>query len=1030
MKPITKENFYGIIALLFVMSGAAGLMYQVVWFKYLSLFLGNTTYAQTVVLATFMGGLAIGASLWGRRADTSKQPLLMYALLEIAIGIYCFLYPQLLNVLKNLFISVVLSLNLPSDSAQVLFLKLVVSLCTLLFPTILMGGTLPVLVRFISERIEDAGKNVATLYFLNSFGAVGGSLLAGFFFVPLTGLKATIYTAAVVNILIGLAAFFLAKLRFEQTQEIPTGEERVVTEFSSTEVTIAVAVAGLSGLAAMIYEVAWVRLLIPVLGSSTYSYTLMLVAFIAGITIGSWIVSLGFKKIKNLFGFLAVCQLGVGLTLAVTLPLYGRIPYYFWHIANSLTRSETTYPVYLTIQFLVGFFIMVVPTVFLGMTLPVASRIAARSISVLGKSVGNVFSINTLGTVIGSLAAGLMLIPTMGVRHTIEIAMLLNIALGLGVLFFDRNSVLIKKAVMTGIVGLFLTSFFIANFDWNQSVLLSGVFRNISRNRVPPKSYTEFYEGMKSNKILYYKEGTTATVGVVEGQGGESNQAVLLINGKADASSETDLPTQVLLGQLPMMFHPQVDTVLVIGLGSGVTVGSILSHPVKLVQTIEISPEVIDASHYFDHVNHRPLQDPRSKLYVDDALAFLKLSNVKYDVIVSEPSNPWIAGIGSLYTTEFFNECKQKLRGNGLMVQWFHSYEVDDETFKMVVRSFQSAFPHVTLWQSLVADVVLIGSNESLSLDYQKLQAKINLPTVKEDLNRIQVMDVPTLLSLQMLSERAVTEYSDVGPLNTENLPLLEYWAPRAFFVNKGATGINRYDERTTFGGATVLLKQWLEGHTLSDEEIFNIGVFHSGRVRGNSIVAYSMLSAYLEKHPKDVRGLKVLLEVADRMGKTDQALLIRKRLVEIAPNDPELLQSYAWSKFQSERAVISSLLSFNVDESEKMLKKAIEIAADTMAFYRVTLGDLYYNIGRHDMAIDQYGQVLKMQKKYRYDPRVRQDNLLYHLAKSLHHLGQDDRAIGYAIQSGMINPDNEDAKDLVYAIWMKGTKARPDSAR
>ncbi|MBI3585712.1 MAG: fused MFS/spermidine synthase, partial [Ignavibacteriales bacterium] len=994
------------------------------------LFLGNTTYAQTVVLATFMGGLAIGASLWGRRADTSKHLLRIYAFLEIAIGVYCFLYPQLLNVLKNVFISVVHSLNLPSDSTQVLVLKLILSLCTLLFPTILMGGTLPVLVRFISNRIEDAGKNVATLYFLNSFGAVGGSLLAGFFFIPLTGLKATIYSAAAVNILIGMAAFLLTKLRLEQREEAFVAEEQAAMVFSPTETLIALTVAGISGLASMIYEVSWVRLLIPVLGSSTYSYSLMLVAFIAGITIGSWIVSLGFKKIKNVFGFLALCQLGVGLTLAVTLPLYGRIPYYFWHIASSLARSETTYPVYLTIQFLVGFFIMVVPTIFLGMTLPVASRIAARSINVLGKSVGNVFSINTLGTVIGSLAAGLILIPTIGVRHTIEIAMLLNIVLGLVVLFYDRNSMFIKKAVMVGITGLFLVSFFITNFDWNQSVLLSGVFRNISRNRAPPRSYTDFYEGMKSNKILYYKEGTTATVGVVEGQGDESKQAVLIINGKADASSETDLPTQVLSGQLPMMFHPQADTVLVIGLGSGVTVGSILTHPVKSVQAIEISPEVIDASHYFDHVNYRPLQDPRTKLYVDDALAFLKLSNVKYDVIVSEPSNPWIAGIGSLYTTEFFNECKQKLRGNGLMVQWFQMYEVDDETFKMVVRSFQSAFPHVTLWQPLIADVVLIGSNEPLSLDYQKLQAKINTPSIKEDLNRIQIRDVPTLLSLQMLSEQAVTDYSDVGPLNTENLPLLEYWAPRAFFVNKGAAGIKKYDERTSFGGTTLLLKQWLGEHKLSDEEIFNLGAFHSGRVRGNNTVAYSMLSAYLEKHPKDVRGLKALLEVADRMGKMDQALLIRKRLVELEPKDPELLQAYAWSKFQSERAVASSLLSFNVDESEKLLKKAIEIAADTAAFYHLKLGDVYYNIGRYAFAADQYNQVLKIQKKYRNDARIRQDILLYHLAKSLHHLGQDDRAIGYAIQSGMANPDNEEVKNLVYTIWMKGTKPRPDSTK
>src|SRR3990167_2889687 len=208
---MTRQTLNSIIALLFVVSGAAGLMYQVTWLKYLSLFLGNSTYAQTVVLATFMGGLAIGATLWGRRADVSKQPLLLYAWLEAAIGLYCFLYPLILDGLKSVFIGIVRSADLPIDGNQVLVLKLLLSLLTLLVPTILMGGTLPVLVRFISERIEDAGRNVAVLYFLNSFGAVVGSLISGFIFVPLVGLRVTIYSAAAVNVLVGLTALLLVR---------------------------------------------------------------------------------------------------------------------------------------------------------------------------------------------------------------------------------------------------------------------------------------------------------------------------------------------------------------------------------------------------------------------------------------------------------------------------------------------------------------------------------------------------------------------------------------------------------------------------------------------------------------------------------------------------------------------------------------------------------------------------------------------------------------------------------------------------
>ncbi|MEK7670335.1 MAG: fused MFS/spermidine synthase, partial [Bacteroidota bacterium] len=206
-----KENLYAVVGILFVISGALGLIYQIVWFKYLSLFLGNTTYAQTIVLATFMGGLAIGAFWWGRSADKSKQPLSLYAWLELGIGVYCLLYPSFLSFLKDSFVYVVQSLSLPSDSAVVLVLKLIVSLVSLLLPTILMGGTLPILVRFISERVEESGKNTAILYFLNSLGAVGGSLLAGFFFIRLLGLSTTIYVAATANILIGFAAWTLGR---------------------------------------------------------------------------------------------------------------------------------------------------------------------------------------------------------------------------------------------------------------------------------------------------------------------------------------------------------------------------------------------------------------------------------------------------------------------------------------------------------------------------------------------------------------------------------------------------------------------------------------------------------------------------------------------------------------------------------------------------------------------------------------------------------------------------------------------------
>ena len=1025
---MSKQTTYGVIAILFVISGATGLIYQVAWFKYLSLFLGNTTYAQTIVLATFMGGLAIGASLWGRRADRSKSPIRLYAGLELFIGIYCLLYPWLMSTVKSLFVVTVHALDLPSDGTAVLLLKLVISVMTLLLPTILMGGTLPVLVRFISSSVEESGRNVATLYFLNSFGAVVGSLLGGFFLVPMAGLQATVLSAGSVNILIAGAAFILATRKIVTS---PEGESAPETEFPpmpDLHVQLAVGVAGVSGLAAMIYEVAWVRLLIPVLGSSTYSYTLMLVAFISGITIGSWLVSILIGKWKNLFSVLAVCQLLIGASMALMLPLYGHVPYFFWQVGSILSRTDTTYPIFLTLQFIIGLIIMIIPTIFLGMSLPLASRIATRSVRLLGKSVGTVFSVNTLGTVLGSLAAGLVLIPVIGVRHAMEVGLFLNLASGIVLTVVDKKVSTLRRGIFVILATLVGALTFVLGSDWNQIVTLSGVFRQFGNNRQPPATYGEFVRGVRANKVLYYKEGASATVGVVQNPTAGGFQNVLIINGKADASSIGDLPTQVLLGQVPMMLHPHPDSVLVIGFGSGVTTGSVLTHPIKRVDCVEISPEVIAGAKYFEHVNNKPLEDPRARLYIDDALAFLKLSKTNYDAIISEPSNPWIAGIGNLYTTDFFEMCKGRLRPKGVMVQWFHLYEIDDQTFKLVVRTFSTVFPHVVIWESLTPDLLLVGSKDSLVLNEDQLVQKFANAAVKKDLDRIKIPDVATLVSLQMISEGPTREYASAGPLNTEDKPLLEHWAPRAFFVNRGATEINRFDERLAFHRSDLFLDELAKRRPLTDEEKLNIGLLHADVGRGNLALGYSMLSSYLESHPKDLRALTTLASLTDRMGRKEEQFRLLAQAVQLSPTDPVPLEQYAWGKFSRDRSVATQFATFDISTTEKMLKRCIKLTADTVDFYRIRLADMYFDVQSFQPAFENYKKALEIRGRYASDSRVGQDVLLLQLAKCYRRLGDPGRGAGYALQAININPRNEEARELFYSIWLFGGTGQRDT--
>jgi spermidine synthase/tetratricopeptide (TPR) repeat protein len=1026
---MSKKNLHFAIASLFILSGITGLIYQIVWFKYLSLFLGNTTYAQTVVLATFMGGLAIGAWLWGRRADDSEQPLAIYAYLELGIGAYCLFYPVFIGFLRDAFISIVHAAALPSDSATVLGLKMVLSLLTLLLPTILMGGTLPVLVKALSGSLEDSGKNVAVLYFLNSFGAVLGSAIGGFAFVPVVGLRASMFITAMVNLAIGLGALFLNRrvsLTAASGSEMAPEAGQV---FEDKEMSVALVVAGVSGMAAMLYEICWVRLLIPILGSSTYSFSLMLIAFITGITLGSWIVSHFIIRIKNLFAFLAICQAGVALALCATLPIYGRLPYYFLHLGKILQRSETTYPLFLALEFVFCFFVMVVPTIFMGMTLPVASRIATSSVRVLGKAIGNVFSINTWGTVLGSVIAGLVLIPVIGIKHTIEVGIGLNVLMALLVLFsgasIARTVRLAGSFALLAVTALCL----LITPNWSRSVSLSGVFRLINKNAPVPKNYSSFYGMFTNYKPLYYREGRSATVAVVEDrdQAGRPQQ-VLVVNGKADASSDGDLPTQTLVGQLPMLFHPKPDTVFIIGLGSGITLGSVLTHDVKWVDCAEISPEVVEASKFFHAVNNMPLVDPRTWLYVDDALAFLKLTPRRYHVIVSEPTNPWIAGVGNLYTTEFLQQCKQRLTEDGLMVQWFPLYEMDDETARLALRTFRSVFPHMTVWQSLTTDIIVMGSKQPMAFNPTAIKAKFEAKWVKESLSRIQITDVPTLLSLQIMTQKALDQYVGPGALNTEDRPLLEYRAPRAFFVNRGTgtMAFFTYDERMNFRDNELFLTQYLAQTPVTDEEWSTIGALHASFTRGNLNYGYTLLAAHHAAHADSVAALERLAAAAEHLGRLEECLRYRQRLVELKPNDAATLERYAWRRFTYDIQKASSAVGYDGTEIEALLKRAIECAADTVDRLRARLGDFYYKTVRFAEAEENYRRALSIREIHTPDPGLSQDDLLLRLSRSLYHAGQADHALTYAAQAWLENPESEPAKNLFLYLRSTDNGASP----
>jgi len=859
---MSRNNTKLIAAVLFILSGASGLIYQVVWFKYLHLFLGNTTYAQMIVLASFLGGLAIGNHLFGKRADNIINTLRVYGILEVLIAAYCFVYPALISFTGSLFISLTSSIGIEDNLTLVNIIRFIISIVVLLAPTIAMGGTLPLLSKFFVENISEARKDIAVLYFLNSFGAVIGIFFSGFILIRTFGLEVTIYSAASLNLIVGFAAILISKN--QNSPNIPQheniGTNTYTVEISKYTYNAVLAVAFLSGFAALLYELVWVRLLVNFFGSSTYAFSIMLLAFISGITIGGWLISKPFFDKFDKLKLIAAFQLVIAFSTIASLLLYDRLPYYLWHISSIFSKTPAAFNYFLISEFILTFSLMLVPTIFMGLSLPACTELISRSSNKIGFSVGKIFSVNTVGTVLGILCTALVFIPLFGIKTTFELGMSANILAALLVFFSITSIERAKKFVIAGVTVLLFGAYLVSFNSWNKPVILGGVFRWLSQT--PPENFDLFQKMFLNENILYYKEGSTATVAVTQSKL-DTNRKRLLINGKADASSGFDMPTQVLLGQIPMLLHKNPQNVFIVGLGSGTTAGSVLTHDPQKVVCAEISKEVIEASNYFKKENNNCLADERLKIINEDALSLLKSSQQKFDVIISEPSNPWIAGIGNLFSQEYFKVCKEKLTEDGIMVQWFHLYEINDEVLKLVLNTFNSVFEHAQIWNPVVNDIILVGTKKQMTADFRLLANKFKKEKVFADLSRININSPFVFLSCQLNSSKGVFLMSNNKPVNSEVHPSLEFLAPEAFYLSSTTTYLYQYDERLDTVSRGLFIKDYIKQNRVSIPEIQNAITYHTQKTKVTRL-AYGLAKHLNEIDTKSSLSRKLLLEAKE----------------------------------------------------------------------------------------------------------------------------------------------------------------------
>lgn len=833
-------------------SGVTALVYEVVWAKDLALTLGGTAKAQAVVLAAFLGGIGAGSRLLGRRVDASESPLRFFARVELALAACAAAMPLLLRAVP---------LAGPARAAAGFLL--------VLGPAFLMGGALPALCAAAGRGGASLGVAVGRLYAANCLGATLGAALAGFVLIPLLGLDGAGLAAALASALNGAAAWKRGSLA---SRAAPAG---AVEDGEAPGAILYLVFA--SGVVALWLEAAWTRGLAVALGPTPYSFAVMLSGFIGGLSLGGWLASRPAVLRRDAVLVFAAAQTVVALAALTAPALFARLPYALILLRQRAGDGPWAFYLFESVKLGVSFLAMLPATAALGAALPAAGRLlGARGAE--GDASGRLLAASTFGNMLGAGAA-LFLLPALGLQGLLRSCADVAAFLAAAALWTAGRRQWAVAAVFACAAARVLAP------PLDRALLAYGQHR--LREGTIYRSFEEYRrERAAAHKVVFYKDGADSTVAVLRGRHGT---LALTINGKADASTDEDMLTQVLLGHLPLLLQPEARDVLIVGLGSGVTAGAALRHPVERVDVVELSPEVAEAAESFAGFGGGVPRDPRLRLFVEDARTFFARGRDTYDLIVSEPSNPWVAGVASLFTLEFQRLARARLKPGGVMAQWFHVYEMDDENYKLALRTFRAVFPYVTVWNNAGADVILLGSDRPLEPDFAALERRMADEDVRAQLEP-KILFPSTLLALQTQGPETAAETAGEGPLNRDRFPRLESNAPKAYF--KGAyssLAVAAHDRVRPERRGGLLLERYLRGRgkPLTASEYFDTAAFQHGMAERESVVAW--IEEWAARYPRDPRAFFVKVQAFLRFGDRDEARRAFKRLRALQPGNPKL---------------------------------------------------------------------------------------------------------------------------------------------
>ena len=897
---------------LVALSGMAALVYESLWMRSFGLIFGGTTQAVAMVLAVYMAGLATGSALVSRRRVA--DPLLAYAKLELLTGGTALLTLPLLRGLPWAYGILVVRLGLTGFAESVGIA--ILAACVLLPPTILLGATVPLAVEYLARSGRGAHRGFARLYLLNTLGGAAGVALAPFVLVPALGVRGTLVAAAAVSLLIGSVARRWAR-------DTPAGEPPQPAEADGAA-RLRLGRGGLelafaSGAATFGVEVLWTRSYALVIGSTVYAFNLMLLAVLLGIAIGAALYAATRSRICDPARSVGALFVVAGLAVLAGAWTIGRLPVVSLAALKLLPVSFAAHQ----LTFLALCFATLVPvTAILGLSFPLLLHLAlpvssgdASPVAGAQRAAGRLYAWNTAGAIAGALAADLVLVPELGLQspYLVFAALLVGAGVWRLALGESRPSVAAAAVALAAVVVAAIA--LVPRFrPWDPVLMSSGVHRYglewIHRLDSPWRLGSWLRE---QRRLLFYREGREAVVAVSEPLDG--SRRFLSVNGKTDAGSGTeDVVTQKFLAHVPLLLHPAPKRVLVIGWGAGATAAAAAAHPIASLECVEIEPATWEAAPWFASFSEPLRRDPRFELVIRDGRNHLLRARQPYDLVVSEPSNPWITGVSNLFTREFLESARDRLAPGGLFAQWFHYYNLAPADVKVEVKTFLSVFDHASLWlvppvgpedgiKNLAADMLLVGSRDPQRLDWTRLERAFADEPLARELRAALVLRDPLALAATWTMGRPEMErwaedrqaFPSGTPLNTDDSPYLEFVAPRRTVVRPSeaarqataqyaAMGAAGGDVRTLLSGVPALAV----GGTRAAELLRELAERHVAAVQPDRALAD--LEAAIVANRDDAAAQERAAELLVARGRPREA---QQRYLEVVRLDPARISAW-----------------------------------------------------------------------------------------------------------------------------------------